>query len=429
MPVQTINERVAVVVDGHSTGALLAPAFTAFGIGTVHVANAAEHSRAHLCTFAPESYRATHVFDGDWPALLRALEPYAVGWVVAGTDSGVELADRLAAGLGLRNHNLPATSAARRDKLAMQRAVAAAGVPTAWHASVAAADEAREAAERHGAGPVIVKPFRSGGTDGVFLCPEPEDAARAAGKLLGGRTIYGETNDAVLVQEYLRGDEYMVNCVSADGRHTVAEIWRSVKTVVGAAPVYDYTELVAADSTAGAPVAAYVRAVLDALGIAWGPSHTEVISTADGPRLVESAPRPQGTIDVSAVTRATGRNPLADAVHAMIDPDFAASGGLPTTPILRVARGVSFICPASGLLRRDLDWERVRALPSYHSLLAPAARAGEYIHRTADLFTRPGAVYLVHEDPAVVAADHAAIRRWEREDFYDIEDIARSPAT
>lgn len=422
MPVQTMNERVAVVVDGHSTGALLAPAFTAYGIGSVHVENRAERSEAHLRTFAPETYVACYAYEGEggWQELLRALGRHRIGWVIAGTDSGVALADRLAAALGVTRHNAPATSAARRDKLAMQRALAAAGVSTAWHAAVTTAAEAEEVARQHGSGPVIVKPLRSGGTDGVVFCAGPEEVAGAAGKLLGSESIYGERNDAVLVQEYLQGDEYMVNCVSAAGRHTVLEVWRSVKTVVGTSPVYDYTELV--DPGSVPEITAYVGASLSAVGIEWGPSHTEVIRTPAGPRLVETAARPQGTADLSAITRATGRNPVAEVVHALLDPELYARGGPPAPPPQRVARGVSFICPRGGRLRRDLDWSPLHTLPSFHSLLAPAPKAGEYIPRTTDLFTRPGAVYLIHPDAEVVARDHETIRRWEREGFYDIEE-------
>ncbi|WP_328666222.1 ATP-grasp domain-containing protein [Streptomyces sp. NBC_00322] len=420
MPVHTMNERVAVVVDGYSTGALYAPAFAAYGIGTVHVENRAERAGTFRATYAPESYRAEYSFDGDWETLLRSLGRYHVGWVAAGTESGVEPADELAARLGLRRNNEPSSSAARRDKLRMQRAVADAGVPAAWHAAVATAEEAHAVTAGHGGGPVVVKPLRSAGTDGVFCCTSPQEAAAAADKLLGSRSVYGQTNAAVLVQEYLRGDEYMVNCLSADGQHTVTEIWRSVKTVLAGAPVYDYIDLIPPQNPDAQRVAAYVRDVLDALGTRWGPSHTEVINTAAGPRLVESAARPQGTIDVSAVTRATGRNPVANTVHAMLVPDLYTSRRLPTAPLAE-ARGVSFICPSSGRLRRDLDWSRLRTLPSYHSMLAPAGRAGEFVRRTKDLFTRPGAVYLIHRDRSVVEQDHATIRQWERDGFYDIE--------
>lgn len=94
MPVHTMNERVAVVVDGYSTGALYAPAFAAYGIGTVHVENRAERAGTFRATYAPETYRAEYSFDGDWETLLRSLGRHHVGWVAAGTESGVEAGRR-----------------------------------------------------------------------------------------------------------------------------------------------------------------------------------------------------------------------------------------------------------------------------------------------------------------------------------------------
>ncbi|WP_410169430.1 ATP-grasp domain-containing protein, partial [Actinacidiphila rubida] len=110
------------------------------------------------------------------------------------------------------------------------------------------------------------------------MCTTPEHAAHAAHQLLASRTIYGEPNTTVLVQEYLPGDEYMVNSLSADGHHVITEMWRSHKTLVGSSPVYDYAELVPAAHDHGT-VAGYVQSVLDALGIRWGPAHTEIIVT------------------------------------------------------------------------------------------------------------------------------------------------------
>lgn len=415
-----MNDRIAVIVDGHSTGALLAPAFAAFGINAVHVENRAEQSAAHLRTFAPENYLDCLSFGGDWAALLTELKPYHVGWVVAGTDSGTGTADRLAELLGLTERNPADSSAARRDKLAMQQALREADVPTAWFAAARSPLQARRLAAEHG-GTVVVKPLRSGGTDGVSVCHDPEQVARAVEALTASRTIYGELNDVVLLQEHLDGDEYMVNTISADGRHRVAEVWRSAKTLVGSAPVYDYTELVTADQPGVGPVIDYVRSVLDALDIRWGPAHTEVIVTTDGPRLVETAPRLQGTLDISATARATGCNLVADTVHALVDPAFLTLAAPCDTPLLRPILGVSFICPVSGTLRSDLDWARMRSLPSFHSLLAPVGRAGDAVRRTSDLFTRPGALYLVHTDRAVLERDHATIRAWERNGFYDVE--------
>lgn len=51
--------------------------------------------------------------------------------------------------------------------------------------------------------------------------------ARAAFHRIKGRANqYGEQNEAVLVQEFMAGTEYVVNCVSREGEHKVVSLWR-----------------------------------------------------------------------------------------------------------------------------------------------------------------------------------------------------------
>lgn len=60
--------------------------------------------------------------------------------------------------------------------------------------------------------------------------------ARAAFHRIKGRTNqYGEQNEAVLVQEFMAGTEYVVNCVSQGGKHKVVSIWRYDKVRAGRA--------------------------------------------------------------------------------------------------------------------------------------------------------------------------------------------------
>lgn len=47
---------------------------------------------------------------------------------------------------------------------------------------------------------------------------------------------YGERNDSVLVQEYMVGTEYVVNCVSRAGEHKVVSCWAYNKRPANGAP-------------------------------------------------------------------------------------------------------------------------------------------------------------------------------------------------
>ena len=54
----------------------------------------------------------------------------------------------------------------------------------------------------------------------------------------------------------------------------------------------------------------------------------------------------------------------------------------------------------------------IRAMRSFRKL-DMQVRPGGFVSRTTDCFTRPGSVQLVHEDEAIVLADHARIRALE----------------
>lgn len=416
MPVSTYNERVVVVVDGHSSGAFLAPAFLAHGLNSLHVENGLEESEEHRATFAPETFLKTFRFEGNLDWLVDELSRYSVAHVIAGTDSGVELADRLANALRLPTAN-PGDAEVRRHKGLMQQAAEHAGAGVAEHAVTLSAQEAVAWARSQRRWPIVVKPLRSAGTEGVQVCATEEELWSSAEQLLASKDLYGHPNRAVLVQEFLDGQEYMVNSVSARGEHRVMEIWKSAKRDIDGAPVYDYTELIHSSHQHHGQLADYVSQILTAVGLRWGPSHTEVIMTEQGPRLVEVAARLMGSIDASVTTLATGQSQIVSTVRALLDPDRFLYETPPKGQVDRACRGVSLICPRDGLLTEDLDWQRFRKLRSFHSL-RPRVRKGSTVSRTRDMFTRPGGVYLVHEDPNVVAEDYRNIRDWEADDFY-----------
>lgn len=417
MAVSTYNSRVVVVVDGHSSGAFLAPAFLAYGYNSVHVENCLERSEEHLATFSPETFLATFRFEGDLEQLLRQLAQYDVAHVVTGTESGVELADQLGTALGVPTANPAQNSTVRRHKGLMQQAVQKAGLPVADHAVVSSRREAVAWARAHGAWPIVVKPLRSAGTEGVHVCAGEHELSGFTSKLLGAEDLYGHTNTAVLVQEFLHGTEYMINSVSAGGEHRITEIWKSVKRDVAGAPVYDYTELVPPKEGHHAALAEYVRGVLDALHVRWGPAHAEVIVGKDGPRLLEVSPRLMGSIDASATNLATGQSQIVSSVRAYIDPERFLRETPPALDVERTCRGVTLICPRDGILMEELDWSRLKTLASFHSLRA-RFKKGDRVSRTRDMFTRPGGAYLVHEDPVMVEKDYRRIRDWEGDDFY-----------
>ena len=134
----------------------------------------------------------------------------------------------------------------------------------------------------------VVKPYRGVASDGVFCCSSLIEAQGAFHALIGQPQYGGGVNDAVLIQEYADGTEYAVDTVARDGQIKVIAIWKYAKFSANGAPfVYQCSELVSADGEVEAKVCDYCVDVLKAQRLRWGPTHTEIKFTTNGPRLME----------------------------------------------------------------------------------------------------------------------------------------------
>ena len=300
MPEQ--HRPVAVVVDLWTCSNFLLDAFTALGVDVVQV-----KSDPELAAFgAGLNYLAT-VTGADPAALADQLAPYSPVAVVAGQETDVLLADALSQRLGLPS-NGTALSSARRDKYDMAEALRRAGVRCAEQRKSRSAEDVVAWAEAAGRYPVVVKPLASAATDSVAICADAEQARKAAEAILGAKTIWGETNDEVLVQSYLDGVEYVVDMVSWQGRRFTCGVWEYHKRLVGVHNIYDYEVLLPAEDSRVPELVAYVDSALRALGIEYGPTHAEVIRTPDGPALVEVGARTAGNLSPTFHDQCLGAN-------------------------------------------------------------------------------------------------------------------------
>ncbi len=67
--------------------------------------------------------------------------------------------------------------------------------------------------------PIVVKPCTSGGTEGVRLCHTFKAVKLCAKEFLHKENLEDNINDTLLIQEYLNGEEYVVNVVSYRSQH------------------------------------------------------------------------------------------------------------------------------------------------------------------------------------------------------------------
>ncbi|MFE5792300.1 ATP-grasp domain-containing protein [Streptomyces sp. NPDC056503] len=402
------------IVDGYSTGSRLAQRLHAAGVECWHTTSMPEVPEYYARSFLPDSYARDlghREPTEEFTALLRA---GALDAVVPSTESGVELAERLTAALGLRGND-PALAGARRNKVLMAAALRRAGVAAPRGEFCETAEAAVAYYRAQGLGEAVVKPADSAGSDHVTLCSTAEEVREATLAILGSGNFFGNPNSGALVQERLRGTEYYINSVSSGGIHRMVETWRYTKTESDAhAPVYDHEEPVPHSSATARLLHAYVREALTALGIRDGAAHSEVMLTASGPVLIETGARLGGGVLPAVAELHFGSSHLSALTDAILgrpgteDPAWGTGGNLRYVSLIN-----RFAGPGS-----PRPWARaLLSLESCTDLVAEVP-VGAPTPVTADLASSPGYLYLSHSDRKQVISDYEAIRTWESEPFY-----------
>jgi biotin carboxylase len=401
-----------VIVDGYSNASSLVAAFAERGFTAVHVLSSAEPRPAMVAPRA-EDYREWLVCPDEdaveeTVARLAAWHPVAV---VAGQEPGVPLADLLSERLGLAT-NGTALSAARRDKYRMIETLRAAGIRCAEQFASGDPGAVVDWAERRADYPVVVKPLSSASSDNVYICHTAQQTAEAARKVLAAHSMFAEPNTAVLVQSYLEGPEFCVDSVGAEGHTYVTAVWKYEKTVVdGGRRIYDRDVLQDPQSAVVPELIAYVRTVLEALGIRHGASHAEVILTAQGPVLVEVGARFNGAMQPDFYRRVVGVDPAELVALAYCDPaSFAARYG--DGVYRRLLHAAVHEAPTSldGVVA-SVDHavaQKIGELPTVHSVLVRSA-PGRRISPTVDLLSSPLRVCMAGPDAESLLRDRAVV--------------------
>ena len=355
---KTISNPV-IIVDPVCSGSDLAPAFSAREIPVIAVRSkklADTNSSGYGSGI--QSDRFLKVYD-NYPGLedeLRHLNPRAI---IAGTETGVELADKLASILTPEFANIPHLSLARRHKGEMQKALANAGLPVIRTLNTASAAEVTGWLSDHDLvnKALVLKPPVSMGSDNVFHIPAGGDWKRTFNHILSTPTaLLREPNETVIVQEKITGTEYSVDTVSAAGKHVLAHLTRYKRMSVGEGlTVMDYTEFMPFDEQ-HSELLHYTKQAIDALGIRWGASHNEIMLTAAGPRLIEIGARMCGGSILELARAATGSSQLERVIEAYLHGEIQTQ----RYEFKQTVVPVFLNSPVSGILRNVEILEKLR---------------------------------------------------------------------
>jgi len=450
-----------VVVDPFSTGVIVAAEALNQGFQLVYIFSG---ELEELADMVPDEYRdvlkdittlkvdEAKELEPQLPdlvaSLLAATEGSKVRAILAGAETGVELADALSEAMKLPTSNGTQLSAARRNKYLMGEQVRAAGLRAVEQAYASTWAEVASFLERfvqqrpieNG---VVVKPMNSAGSDDVFLCHSEDEVKEAYGCIMGKRNQLGLVNDGVLVQEYLTGIEYVVDSVTLDGEHKCVAIWEYDRRPANGGSFVNFGQKLLAgdvpnpcDPSPNAPslgevLVDYTHGVLDALGIRYGPTHAEVKVSPSGPCLVEVGARCHGGeglwVPIADQVWGYDQAKLTMDVYAKNTSTWAEVPRMPQEKLRRKHGILKFLISfQSGVLKRfnPAAVDKIKALPSYVDIEF-FRKPGDVIMPTINCFGWTGAVKLVAPSEEELEADNAFINELEKSgELYLLQDAS-----
>jgi len=347
-------------------------------------------------------------------ALARSAAEERFDVVLTFSEYYVAIVAEMARRLGLRYLD-PRAAAICRNKAETRRVLSAAGCPVPRFDLALSLGEARSIARRVSY-PSVVKPVGESSSQGVLRVESPEELEaqflelHATRENARGQALTGE----VLIEGLLEGPEYSVESLTLGRGQT--RIVGIVDKHLSRPPLFvelghDLPSAMGAER-AEALVAA-TRAALDAVGYDFGPAHTELRMTAEGPVVVEINPRLAGGMIPELVRYATGIDLLAVWLDQLVGKD------LELTPTRSDWASIRFFtAPRRGLLRAVVGLEEARALPTVReaALVKPL---GAWVEPADRATQRLGQVITAGDDRRQVIAEADRARELVR---FEIED-------
>ena len=380
------TKKIVILVDAYSSGNDVAPEFNKKGYGCAHIQSREDIPAKLLNSYRGDDFFISLQYTGD--EILNQLQEYDVIAVIAGCETGIELADHLAELLDLPGNDT-GTSRSRRNKYLMQECLknsAINHIPT--HRLTTLKDATQYATELFKKyRKLVLKPVDSAGTDSVFVCKTVEEVEAHSGDLFKKSNQLNLKNEVIILQPFIEGEEYVVDTVSYQGRHKICAIWKMGKgSYNGADSICEFTELTSFDAQNHAQLKDYIFSCLDALGITFGAAHSELFLTKDGWTLIE-----------------TGA--FLEAVAEEYQP----------LNYLKIKELISF---SAGTIKAVKHVDTIAGLPSYKKSNLPDV--DQEIKLTTDVYSSPGWIALSHRCADQLNADYQYIVGLESKGMFEV---------
>lgn len=411
------------IVDAYSTGNQICQRLAEKDVKSFHIQSSTVVPKLLEKSYRKTDFDINFIYDGDWNTLLNDVATQAPTHVIAGSETGVLLADKISHALNLVGNDFT-LSEARRNKYLMLNAVKNAGLSAAWQFKENNLEELLSKLTENNF-PVVIKPLSSSSSDGFHICQNEFDVRTAYNNIMGSLNILEEPNNAVLCQSFLKGVQYIVNSVSCHGKHYITDIWEMQhRHINNVSMVIDSMTLLPSSHKIWQVLVEYIKDVLAALGISFGAAHTEIMLTENGPSLIEVNARLMGGNIDSCFKEALGGYDQIDAlIDSIVAPDELnqrLKQGYHTEAFIAE---IDFIFYKKGILLNFIKENEIRKLNTFRKFSKMPA-LGSHVNKTNNTTNTEGLLYLIDKDFSKVIADRDTVVGWQRNDLlFEIEEL------
>ena len=260
----------------------------------------------------------------DIPAVVACAKKHKIdGVMTLASDMPMRTVAAVAKELGLVGIDSD-TAHKATNKAAMRQALQEANVPVPKFFKVSSREEYENAVQAFSV-PFIVKPADNSGSRGIYLVADICDKDSVAQAYAHSHAF--SRNGDVVVEEYMVGQEVSVETLTVDGVCHVIQITDKITTGAPHFVEMGHTQPSALSAETKEKIVRVAKAANRAIGIDNGPSHTEIMVTEEGPKIVELGARLGGDcITTHLVPLSTGVDMVKCCIQIALGetPDIAS---------------------------------------------------------------------------------------------------------
>ncbi|AMD17807.1 hypothetical protein TL18_07115 [Methanobrevibacter sp. YE315] len=352
---------------------------------------------------ADESYEKTF-------EMIKELDPILI---IPGSDSGIVWANKMSYELGLPCNN-PAILQKMMNKRCMQESLKKSNLRYIKSKAVTSLKEVEEFISETDSSKYVIKSGIGQASIGVCICKNMDEIIEA---MKVNKDLDVLDNDEMIIQEYIGGDEYIVDSVSCNGVNRITAGYKYEKIQIeGGAAIYDYSISVDESDPLFNEIIEYHKKVIPAIGIEYGAIHGEYKVDDKGPVLMEVNCRVSGGLQLYSVeNKAWGENHAGAALEAYLNLDEFQEKLNNELEIYQYYVNKDLIMPEECFVLESHVETVFEELDSFN--YSVSFGENKVYPKTVDLSTAAGLVHLTNKDWNKLMDDVNFVRKMEKEEI------------